>query len=63
MLLDLSAAFDTIDHAMLLELLEHQCGLRGTVLKWFADYISDRYQAVQVGMSFSDFIKMEFGVP
>ena len=63
MLLDLSAAFDTIDHAMLLELLEHQCGLKGTVLKWFSDYISDRYQAVQVGMSFSEFIKMEFGVP
>ena len=62
-LLDLSAAFDTIDHAMLLKLLENQCGLKGTVLKWFADYISDRYQAVQVGTSFSEFIKMEFGVP
>ena len=62
-MLDLSAAFDTIDHATLLHMLEHQCGITGTALKWFSEYISDRYQAVQVGQSFSEFVKMEFGVP
>jgi len=41
-LLDLMAAFDTIDHDLLLLHMEQQFGLRGVVLQWFQSYLSDR---------------------
>lgn len=41
MLLDLSAAFDMIDHNFLISRFEHLVGLKGTVLKWIQSYLSD----------------------
>ena len=41
-LLDLSAAFDTNDHHILLQRIEHQITIKGSALRWFKSYRSDR---------------------
>ncbi|XP_067687017.1 uncharacterized protein [Haliotis asinina] len=62
-LLDLSAAFDTIDHAMLLSRLEHDYGLNDTVLKWCSSYLTDRKQFVQTNKAMSRSEVLACGVP
>ena len=44
--LDLAKAFDTVNHAVLLDKLEH-CGIRGIPLLWFKNHLSNRKQYVQ----------------
>ena len=63
MLLDLSAAFDTVDHSLLLKILEREIGLRGNVLKWFQSFLIGRSQRIRLGKSVSDEIIIKFGVP
>ena len=62
-LLDLSAAFDTIDHEILLKRLSTRCGINGTVLKWFQSYLNDRTQAVNIGTTQSKPEPLKYGVP
>ena len=62
-LLDLSAAFDTIDHKILLNRLEHMYGLGGTALKWMESYITDRTQSVAIKDSSSCPVHLTCGVP
>ena len=47
-LLDLGAAFDTIDQSVLLLRLRNMFGLGGTALAWITSYLQDRSQSVQV---------------
>ena len=62
-LLDLSAAFDTIDHKILLSRLSTRFGIRGKVLRWFQSYLADRKQAVSVNGSTYSSREVTCGVP
>ncbi len=62
-LLDLSAAFDTIDHNILLNRLENFVGISGSALAWFKSYLSDRHQFVAVNEEVSYRSQVQYGVP
>jgi hypothetical protein len=63
LLLDLSAAFDTIDHNILLKRLSDKYGIKGTALKWFKSYLSDRTQTVIINGCESEPKNIKYGVP
>mgnify|MGYP003547058831 FL=1 len=62
-LLDLSAAFDTVDHSILLNRLSNWFGLDQTALNWFISYLSSRSQAVTISDTLSSFCHLTCGVP
>lgn len=62
-LLDLSAAFDTIDHDILLLRLKSLLGIDGTVLSWFNSYLKGRSNAVSINQNVSASSETTFGVP
>ena len=59
---NLSKAFDTVDHDILLKKMEHY-GIRGHALDWFHDYLSNRMQYVVVNGVKSDLSRVLYGVP
>ena len=61
-LLDLSAAFDTIGHSILISRLRSTFGCSGTVLDWFISYLSCRIQSVFVGHESTPSV-LKCGVP
>ena len=63
LLLDLSAAFDTLDHQILLSRLNSVFGIQSTALQWFHSYLSDRYQSTSVNNSSSSPSQLMYGVP
>ena len=62
-LLDLSSAFDTIDHTILLKRLQLSFGIEGRVLDWFESYVSNRFQSVIVDGLLSEASSLLYGVP
>ena len=62
-LLDLSAAFDTIDHTILVGRLNTWFGIGGPALAWLSSYLLDRTQQIKLGDSFSPTAHLPFGVP
>ena len=63
MLLDLSAAFDTIDHDHLFELLQNRFGIKGTALDWIKSYLGNRSSSIHINSKTSPPTVTSFGVP
>ena len=61
-LLDLSDAFDTINHQKLLNLLNQSFGIRGVALEWFESYLKDRTKTVKIGSRTSTPVTLKYGV-
>ena len=62
-LLDLSAAFDTVDHSVLLRRLQTSFGISGAPIDWFKSYLSARSQRVFIPGALSDNLPLDWGVP
>ena len=62
-LLDLSAAFDTVDLEILLESMTSKLSIGGSVLSWFRSYLSCRSQRVAVDHKLSKSFCLDCGVP
>ena len=62
-LLDLSAAFDTVDHQVLLRRMESSFSMTGTALHWFGSYLSERSQRVCFEGCYSKRVELPDGVP
>ena len=62
-LLDLSAAFDIVDHNILLERLRRDVGVRGKVLDWFSSYLLNQSQQVSIDGSLSRQFPLDCDAP
>ena len=63
MLLDLSAAFDTVDHQILLPILPERFAMAGTALSWFSSYLADRTQHFTYAGSCTPSFTVDCSVP
>ena len=61
--LDLSAAFDTLDHTTILHRLQRSFGITGSALSWLTTYLDGRSQFVKVGDARSSTLRSFIGVP
>lgn len=62
-LLDLTSAFDTIDHNIMLNKLQDLLGISRSVLKWFSSYLTGRSFSVFINQIMSDTVGLWSGVP
>ena len=62
LLLDLSAAFDTVDQEKLLSILDIELGIKGNALQWFRSFLTGRTQRVKINDSYSEVVELHFGV-
>ena len=63
LLLDLLAAFDTVNHVILLSRLNTHNGIKGNVLHWFASYLKEHRQFIQVQNARSSSVELQWEVP
>ena len=63
LLVDLSSAFDTVQHKLLLDILKDSLYIRGTALEWFQSFLCGRSQAVIIDGVQSDWLTVSCGVP
>ena len=61
-LLDMSKAFDSLDHGILISKLE-DVGVSNTALKWFKSYLTNGCQLVRINCTLSDSLEVTYGVP
>ena len=59
----MTAAFDTIDHAVLIKHLEQWVGISGTALEWFKSYLTGRFFSIGIGEATSPLAPLNCGVP
>ena len=61
--LDLSVAFNTVDHKVLLSNLQNNFGISKMTLEWFKNYLTPRDMVVKIRMSYSERKEPIFSVP
>lgn len=62
-LLALSPAFDSIDHGIMLEVLERDLGVTGAAKKWFQSYVTGKSMRVTVDGTLTEHTEIRYGVP
>jgi len=62
-LYDISAAFDTVDHTILLDRLSASFGITGPALSWFRSFLTDRSVSVVFGPTRSSWARLTYGLP
>ena len=62
LLLDLSAAFDTVDQNKLLSILHKDIGITGVAYQWFVSFLKGRSQRVKIGDCYSEMSSLLYGV-
>ena len=62
-LIDLSAAFDTVAHPTLFQCLEERFGVKSSVLSWYKSYLTDRKQCIILNGMQSNTFHLPLGVP
>ena len=60
--LDLSVAFDNVDHAVLLKVLQSHFGVGEISLKWFESYLDNRYFKICIGNTYLNLMKVLFSI-
>ena len=62
-MLDLSAAFDSVNHGILISSLHEEVGVSGLALEWFRSYLQNRTQGAAVDGTFSEKFVFDHGIP